>query len=255
MNATDFLIRAKAATIHFSLSILTAAVVAALVFLVWYPGEYRSLAGGTELLLLIMSVDIVLGPLLTFAVYNLKKSISHLRKDIGVIVLLQLGALAYGLYVVFLARPVVLVFEFDRFRVISSAEVLKTELPQALPQYRDLSITGPVVLALRKSEVGAERSNALATAIFEGVDTSQRPKFWIPYGAEERRVAIGLARPVDDLIKKYPEAAEAVTAIAPKLASDSLKIGFLPVRAKNEGVAILDPDGHLLGLLPFDGYF
>ncbi len=45
-----------------------AALAAALVFLVWYPSPYSTLAGGTGLFLLIVSVDVVMGPALTAVV-------------------------------------------------------------------------------------------------------------------------------------------------------------------------------------------
>jgi hypothetical protein len=40
-----------------------------------------------------------------------------------VIALVQVAALAYGVYVMSLARPVVTIFEVDRMRVISAAEI------------------------------------------------------------------------------------------------------------------------------------
>jgi len=255
MTLAGFRSRVKAATVHLSLSVLTALAVAIMVFLVWYPGAYRILAGGTELLVLIMVVDVVLGPLLTFAVYNKAKGHIHLRRDLFTIVSLQVLALLYGLYVVFLARPVVLIFEFDRFRIISDSEVVKSELPEALPAFQELPIGGPITVALRRSETGEERSNALATAVFEGVDTSQRPKFWIPYGAAERAQATLLARPVELLAKQYPDAQKSIDQL---LAPGNYSIestGFLPVRAKNEGVVLIDQSGDVIGFLQLDGYF
>ena len=60
-----------------------AALAAILVFLVWYPGPFRELAGGRGLFVLLTSVDVVLGPLLTFAVFDRTKSRRHLRLDLG----------------------------------------------------------------------------------------------------------------------------------------------------------------------------
>jgi membrane-associated phospholipid phosphatase len=255
MPQFDFRSRIKAATVHLSLSALVALAASFVVFLVWYPGEYRVLAGGTELLLLIMMVDIVLGPLLTFAIYNKAKGHTHLRRDLLTIVALQLLALLYGLYVVFLARPVVLIFEFDRFRIVSDSEVVKSELPSALPAYQQLPIGGPITVSLRRSEPGAERSNALATAVFEGVDTSQRPIFWVPYGTEERAKATSAARPVELLSKQYPSALKSIEHLLMTGNYDKDTVRFLPVRAKNDGVVLLDQSGEVIGFLDVDGYF
>ena len=85
LSAIDLKSRCRAAGIHLIISALVAAVAAALVFFLWYPGYYRKLAGGQDLFLLITAVDLVLGPLLTFAVFNLKKGWPHLRRDLGII--------------------------------------------------------------------------------------------------------------------------------------------------------------------------
>src|SRR5690606_13371823 len=129
------------------------------VFGFWYPGHYRILAGGTGLFVLVMLVDVVMGPLLTFVVYDRSKGVAQLRRDIAVIVLLQMLALGYGLNAMYLGRPVALAFEFDRFRVVSMAEVVVAELPRAPPLFRRLPLTGPMLLAVRKSSTPAERAD------------------------------------------------------------------------------------------------
>ena len=130
--------RLHAGGIHLLLSLAVAASVTVLVFGFWFPGAYREFAGGTHLLLLVMAVDVTLGPLLTFAVFDRRKGRSHLRRDVATIAVLQLAALSYGLYTVHQARPVALVFEQDRFRVIAAADVLEKELNDALPELREL---------------------------------------------------------------------------------------------------------------------
>ena len=62
--------RIKAASIHFGLSVLLAVLAAFLVFIVWYPYPYRDISGGRDLFLLVVVVDVVMGPLLTLTVFN-----------------------------------------------------------------------------------------------------------------------------------------------------------------------------------------
>ena len=130
---TDFAwrIRVRAALIHLAGSILVAALAATLVFTLWYPWPYRIVSGGSELFALLVSVDVVLGPLITLAIFDRRKPWVSLRRDLCVVVLLQVIALGYGLHTTFIARPVVLALEGDRFRAVQSLAVVAEELPSA----------------------------------------------------------------------------------------------------------------------------
>lgn len=248
--------RLRAGGVHLLLSLAVSTAVALLVFGFWFPGAYRELAGGTHLLVLVMAVDVTLGPLLTFAVFDRRKGGSVLRRDLVTIAVLQLMALSYGLYTVYQARPVALVFEEDRFRVVAAADVLTTELSQAMPELRELALSGPRLIAVRKSTSGAERNDALTTAIMSGVDTSQRPKFWIPYGPEERIAARQSARPLATLLQRYPAETEAIRdGLRTMGLMPEGEAWFLPVRARVNAVAVLDGEGSVVGFLPLDGFF
>ena len=119
LQCFDAKVRALAAGVHLSISLAIALLAAILVFGLWYPGDFRLLAGGRGLFVLVMSVDVVIGPLLTFAVFNRTKGVRHLRRDLAVIATLQAAALAYGLHTVYVVRPVAMVFEVDRFRLVT----------------------------------------------------------------------------------------------------------------------------------------
>lgn len=254
MPRWDLRQRAVAAGWHFVLSIAVALLAAGLVFWLWYPGAYRGLSGGRELFLLVVTVDVVLGPLLTFAVFDRAKGWPHLRRDLAVIVAIQFAALVYGLHTVYIVRPVALVFEKDRFRVISAADVHRPDLPQALEAYRSLPLDGPWNLGLRTLERGQEHNDALMMAVIQGVDTSQRPIFWVPY-AQTQPEAAARARPLADLLKRYPAQAAAITASLHERAVDPAQARFLPVMARGDWVALLDAKGEVVGFAAVDGYF
>lgn len=246
--------RLQAAGWHLLGSLAVAAMAAALVFWLWYPGPYRNLAGGRELFFLVVAVDVALGPLLTFAVFDRAKGWPHLRRDLAVIVALQLSALAYGLYTVHAARPVALVFELDRFRVIAAAEVYQPELPKAREELRRLPLTGPWALAVRESRSGEERNDSLFMAVSQGVDTSQRPIFWLPYG-EMQSVAASKSRPLADLLSRYPDAAAGIRDELKSKGADPATARWLPVIARGDWVALLTPKGDVVGFAPLDGFF
>jgi hypothetical protein len=168
--------RVWAAGCHLLISTVVAGLAAALVFGLWYPGPFRFLAGGRDLFLLVTSVDVVLGPVLTFAVFNRAKPLRELHRDLAIIGLLQLAGLAYGLNTVYAARPVAMVFEVDRLRLVTAVDVALEELPKALPQYRELPVTGPWLLGARAPKDVEEHNDALFKGV-AGSDISSRPGF------------------------------------------------------------------------------
>lgn len=253
LQRLDWRRRARAACLHLLISAGVAAMAAVVVFGLWYPGPYRLLAGGQNLFVLLISVDVVLGPLLTFAVFNLKKGWPHLRRDLAVIGALQLAALLYGLHMVYIVRPVATVFEIDRFRVVAAGEVHLPELPLASPQYQRLPLTGPWLLGLRPAQDREERNSRLFMGV-NGIDVSQRPRFWQPY-AESAAAASAKARPLSVLLARYPQESARVQQRLAERQVDAGTARFLPVTARGDWVVILDAAGALVEFVPVDGFF
>jgi hypothetical protein len=124
--------RLRAFLVHLAAS---AAAVVAAVLRWWYPGPMLSLQGGMGVMLLILSVDLILGPALTGLVYQPGKK--SLKFDLSMIVLFQVIALAYGVNSIKAQRPVYLAFTFDRFFVVSAADAVGTLPAQmSLPNWR-----------------------------------------------------------------------------------------------------------------------
>lgn len=245
--------RARAAGTHLLISAVVALLAAVSVFGVWYPGPFRLLAGGRDLFFLVTSVDVVLGPLLTFAVFNLAKGWRHLRWDLAIIALVQCAALIYGLHTVYIVRPVAMVFEVDRFRLVTANDVYLPELPKAHPEYRELPLTGPWLLGARAAETGPESTEALFMGL-RGIDVGQRPSFWQPY-AQSASTALARSRPVSALLARYPNRAWELRRELRDMGANESTARFLPAMARGDWVAVLDNSGGVLGYLPIDGFF
>jgi hypothetical protein len=255
LHSFDLLHRSKAAGLHLLISALVGVMAAALVFGLWYPGIYRLLAGGRELFWLVMTVDVVMGPLLTFAVFNLKKGWPHLRRDLAIIGLLQFTALVYGLMTVYTARPVAMVFEVDRFRVITAAQVNVPELPKARLEYQQLPLTGPRLLGTRAPRDDAESNDALMTALQTGIDRAHRPQFWQPY-ADSVPDVLRSARPLSVLLARYPELGVRIVDVLKEAQVDETTIRFLPVMARGgDWVVLLDAKAQPVHYALADGFF
>ena len=155
--------RALAALVHLGLSALVASLAALLVFALWYPYPYRIISGGRDLFLLVVAVDVVLGPLITFAVFDRAKPRTELRRDLTLVGLLQLAGLLYGLWTVDQARPVHMVFEIDRFRVVHLIDIPSELEAQAPAGIEVAPWRGPTLIAARpfRSERQADSKNGM----------------------------------------------------------------------------------------------
>jgi hypothetical protein len=253
LTSLDLRGRAFAAGLHMLISVVIAGLAAVLVFGLWYPGPFRLLAGGRDLFLLVTSVDVVIGPLLTFAVFNSAKGLKHLRRDLGVIGLIQTAALVYGLHTVYIARPVAMVFEVDRLRLVTADDVALDELPKAPAGYRELPLKGPWLLGTRRPQSGEEHNDALFKGL-GGLDIGSRPMFWQSY-EQSRRDALTRSRPLGLLIAQYPNQAADLRQRLAVMKAEETTDRFLPVMARGAFVAVLDKTGAVLGYLPLDGFF
>jgi hypothetical protein len=245
--------RMRAAVLHLTLSFIVAATAAGLVLGLWYPGAYRQLSGGWDLFQLIILVDVVLGPALTLVVFNTRKPSNELVRDLGIIAVIQASALGYGVYAVYVARPVALAFEIDRFRVVAAVDVREEELSLAPKELGSLSWNGPRLLGTRRPRTVEEQEDVLNLG-FQGYELGQRPSYWRDYEASREDV-LAQSRPVPVLLDLYPLARRDVEQVASSagVASDVLR--FLPVVARQHvWTALLGPRGDLLGFIPYDGF-
>jgi len=251
---SDWKIRLKAAAVHLGLSLLVATGAALLVFGLWYPAPYDQLSGGRELFFLIVSVDVVLGPLITFAVFNRTKPKTELIRDLAIVGLIQLAGLSYGLWTVSLARPVHLVFEVDRFRVVHVVDIAPEALNKTPTGITAMPLTGPTLLAVRPLNFGAERLE-LASAELRGEMVSARPDLWQPYEQAQARV-LAAGKPVATLKNRYPaRAAEIDRAVAATgRPIDQLRSLPLSARKLDWSVLVDARTAQVVGFLPLDSF-
>lgn len=246
--------RGRAAGIHFGLSVAIAGIAALLVFGIWYPYPYREISGGRELFLLVVSVDVVMGPLITLAVFDRRKGWTKLRMDLGFIVLMQVAALWYGLWTVYVARPVHLVFEVDRFRVVHAVEVPEQLLEKKPADVEAMPLTGPTLLAVRAFKDSNEGADA-ALAELGGAYVAARPDFWRPY-AQARSEVLKTAKPVDELKRRFPSQTAEVDKVLAASGRKPAELGYLPmVGRKTFWTAFVDrTTADVVGFMPLDSF-
>lgn len=194
--------RIRATGIHLCISLALAALAALLVFFVWYPYPYREISGGRSLFLLVITVDVIMGPLLTLAIFSTEKSRRALRFDLAIIGVLQLVALVYGLWTVAVARPVHLVFEINRFLVVHAIDVSPELLERAPPALRQLPMTGPTLLSVRAFKDNTEQTDVTMAAL-AGIAVGARPDLWQSYASAKSQI-LQVARPLVELKTRFP---------------------------------------------------
>ena len=104
----------KATAVHLSMSVAVFIYLAYQIYYNWYPEPYFSVDGGWAGIRLIGAVDLVLGPLITFLIFDLGKSRRAILFDLITIAVIQLSALSYGVYSTYTQRPVAVVV-IDQF--------------------------------------------------------------------------------------------------------------------------------------------
>jgi len=249
----DLRSRVRAASLHLSASVVVALLAGALVFGLWYPTPFREISGGRELFIIVVAVDAVLGPLLTFAVFDKRKPWRELRRDVAVVVVLQLAGLGYGLQTVFEARPVVLALEGHRLRVVRAIDLDPQGLARAPAEWRRLPLRGVHVLAARDPEP-AEKLEAINMAL-QGVDVGMRPEFW-QTSARTAAALLKAAKPLGTLSQRYPQRAAELKQYIEGTGRSAAGLKYLPLMARRtDWVALIDASsGEVVGFAPFDGF-
>jgi hypothetical protein len=246
--------RRQAALFHLGTSALVAATIVAVMLLLWYPSPWFGASGGDKLLMLLIGVDVVLGPLLTFVVFDpTKKSLVY---DLAVIVMLQVAALIYGVNVMAAVRPAYIVYLDGAFEVVAAKEVKTSDMADAkLPEFQSMPMTGPRLAAARVSaDPGVQLKMAMESdgdSDFGGPDYAVYPRFYIPYATASREAA-GRGTSLASLAGKSPEKAEAVAGLVRSSGKPVEALVYLPLRTRTGELTIVltKAEGDVVGVLP-----
>lgn len=227
--------RWKAAAIHLSISIAIGLLSAALIFGLWYPPPYSRATGAPELVMLLLGVDLVLGPLLTLAVFKAGKK--GLKFDLSVIALLQAGALLYGLSVVARARPAFIVGRIDRFVLVSANDLDPKDLAEGKPGFRSPPWTGPRLVGVELPPAGKERDDLLFSGI-AGKDVEKYPKYYVDYATAVPQL-LSHAKMIDELRREHPTAASKIDAWLSTHGRDPTTLLAVPIIAPRGDLTML----------------
>ncbi|HCS63937.1 MAG TPA: hypothetical protein DIW64_07520 [Cellvibrio sp.] len=227
--------RLIASLIHFGLSALVAVVFGCIVFGLWYPNQLDIATGVTAIFLLVLGVDVVLGPLLTLIVFNpLKK---ELKRDLLIIVVIQLAALFYGVQSVYQGRPIYVVFNIDRFDLVQAGDIAPESFADArLEQFKSVPRWGVELVFAKRPRNPDERQELLFGALSGGADLAYIPQYYDDYNNNAAFVSAKI-RELNELSGFNPDSKALVERLIEKY--PSADFGYLPLRASKQDMTLI----------------
>ncbi len=171
---------------HFCISLFIASIVVGMVFFIWYPSPLAKAVNVTHIFLMMLMIDVIIGPVLGLLVY--KDGKKTLKFDLTVIILIQLSALCYGVYTIAQGRPVWIVYSVDRFELVKNNEIIDENLQKARPEYQYPSWLGPQFIAMQLSLDREQRSKEMFDEVFSGVSLAQHPERYVKLSSVKAQI-------------------------------------------------------------------
>ncbi len=229
---------------HLSVSILIALIIIGVVFFVWYPSPLATAVGVTQIFLMMLAIDVIVGPVLGLLVY--KEGKKTLKIDLSIIIALQISALGYGIYSIEQGRPVWVAYNVDRFELVRKNEIIDDHIDKASPQYQQISWFKPQYVAVEFAKDANVRNDDLFAEALGGISIAQKPERYVDFvqakpQLQQRTKSLkelnqyNDVKQVERIVSKYPQA----TGFVP-LKANAVDMTVLINKEKGEVVKIVD---------------
>ena len=225
---------------HLSISILIALIVTGIIFFVWYPYPLAQAVGVIHLFIMLILIDLIVGPLMTLLIY--KKDINAFKMDLSIIIIIQIAALIYGLHSITQGRPVWIVFNQNKFELVRVNDQFIENTEHIHKQFQTISWTGPHYAAAVPSQNMKQREDDLFMDALGGVSLAQRPERYVTLSHVKQKIQqqsqeldnlknFNDVQLVEKTLNQYPKA----TAYLPLKAS---KLDMVILLNKKEGSVV-----------------
>ena len=200
---------------HLLISAFIASLIVILIFFIWYPSPLTKAVGVTQIFLMLVVIDVLIGPILGLLVY--KEGKKSLKFDLTVIILIQLSALCYGVYSIAEGRPAWLVYTVDRFELVRNNEIIADHIQNAQKQYQQPSWLKPRFVAIEFAKDIRQRNDDMFTEVLGGVSIAQKPERYVELSTVKNQIQQRAQRldvldnfnnqqQVAKILSKYPQA-------------------------------------------------
>ena len=176
--------RFKAFGLHLLASSVALSTILGSLYLGWYRWPAWLLTDVTHVVIVMVGVDVVLGPTLTFIIARSSKTRRELARDIAVIVVVQLCALVYGTASLWNGRPMYYTYSEGVLQLVQAYDIDPEEAvlgrqrnPELAPHWYSLPRW---VWAPLPADLGV-RNKIVTAAITGGDDVVSMPRYFKPW--------------------------------------------------------------------------
>lgn len=231
--------RLKVLLWHLLFSFMLLLIALFLIYFIWYPQPLVIAMGVMKIYIIILSIDLILGPILTAIVY--KKNRKLFLMNVSIIVLLQLSAYFYGLYIVEKGRPAFQVFVVDDIELVSPSSIDLQKLPSNInyhffskPQWIGAPFSDDPVLGKQQRQ----------DELVKGLSMAYRTEYYNSLFEYQNKV-LNKLHPLDEL-NQYNQQ----EYVKKQISKYSNAIGWLPVKASEvDMVALFDKNGQAVAII------
>ena len=197
--------------------------------LLWYPGGYFAIFGIGKLLLVLATVNLVIGPGLS--AFVCKPGKKGLKMDLWLLAGVEIVATIAAMSLLYIRQPYFTVFAVDRFEAVSWREVDVAQISD--PELRRRPGHEPRLVYAELPSDPEVFDRLIDETVFGGKqDIDRRPEFWKPYSAGIPAVKAA-AKPLDELLSGNDSRASRLARWLSRQAGGSGEFVYLPIRGKS----------------------
>jgi hypothetical protein len=176
--------RFKAFGLHLLASSVALSGILGTLFFGWYRWPGWHLTDVASVVMVMVGVDIVLGPLLTFVIARSSKPRRELTRDIAVIVAVQLCALVYGTVSLWNGRPLYYAYSEKLLQLVQAYDIDANEWALGLQQNPALAphwYSRPRWIWAPLPQDAQESARIVTSVLTGGDDVISMPRYFKPW--------------------------------------------------------------------------
>jgi len=226
--------RFRASILHFLISFSVGAFLLVLCWFVWYPAPMLTAIGGLEIFILMVTIDVILGPLLTLVIFNPHKKRRLILLDLTVIGVLQISAMCYGVNAILEARPAYVAALGDRFQVVQNNEITDENLNKAKTK---VPFWGPTWVGTKSPDTASEKSQVEAVTSVGGC-RGNLPQLHVPYQSMKAEI-LQKALNISNLKKNNPGKSEEIDDWLKQHQYSDQNVKYQPIKISTSNFAVI----------------